>query len=89
MTDAKLVVDVRVRRGEVGDRVLAEKQAFKHRLLDNAPDLLIVRPKRIETGLRHCGGDEIAVDGVEVDCVPSRVSLAAKWHQHKAQGARH
>ncbi len=67
MADAKLVIDVGVGAGQVGDRVCAQHRPFEHRLVDRAADLLLVGTDRIEPGRGDRRRDDAAVDRSEID----------------------
>src|ERR671913_316707 len=51
VTQAELVEHVGVGRGEIGNGVLTENQPLVHRLVNDAPGHLFVRPQRFELGL--------------------------------------
>ena len=85
VADTELVEHVRVRRGQVGDRVVGQDQPLEHRLVHHAADVLLVTPQGLELRLGDRRSDELLVDRVEVDRAAAAVGLDTEGHDDKAE----
>ena len=82
---SEFVKHVGVRTCDVGDSIVTEHQPFEHRLVNGATDLFLVCSDRLKAGLFDSRRDDLAIYGIEIDQAPSRVGLAAKWHEHETE----
>ena len=84
MADPEFVVDVRIGTRDIGKRVVAHQQAFVHRLVDGAPDLLLVGANALDAGGGQCGRDDLTVNLIEINRELMRIFKYAS----KSRGAK-
>ena len=67
MADAEFIINVGVRRSEIGDGKRTQDQALKHWLVDDSARDLLVGANGLEFGVTHGGRDEVLIDAIKVD----------------------
>ena len=82
---AQLVEDVGIGSRQVSDRILAEDQPFKHRLMDDAACHFFVGPQRLHVRIANRRRDDVPVYSVEIDHCATSIRLLPKRHENKTQ----
>src|SRR4030095_7270533 len=86
---AQLVEDVGIGSRQVSNRIVAEDQPFKHRLMDNAACHFFIGPQWLHVSIANCRRDNVPVHRVEIDHCTISIGLLPKWHENKTQLAWH
>ena len=68
---------------QIGHRVFAQNQAFKHRLVDHAAGHLLIGAKGLQIRIDNSGPDQGFIDGVKIHHGAAGRRFAAERHQHK------
>ncbi len=84
---AQFVIDIGIENGEVGDRVIAEREPFEHRLVDHAGVQFLIGAHHFEADGADRRIYDLLVDHIEIDLAPRHVRFAAEGHDNEADGA--